>query len=99
MRRLPYPVQGYKGIAHRNGKWIARTSKAGRSFYLGTYPTEHHAAHAVNVALAALYPGLPSRHLNTIPIDPVPAQQEAKDIRKEVHMRLRCRPHATCVEN
>lgn len=93
MLRFPYPTRrgnkpGFKGVRPCREKFIAQVHRGGRRYHLGTYLDEFQAAQAVNEALAILYPDLPSRYLNDIPPENLPAEADQTSIRREVRLRL-----------
>lgn len=93
MLRLPYPSRrgnapGFKGVRKCRTNFTAQVHRGGRRFHLGTFPNEHHAAVAVNVALTILYPDLPSRFLNDLPAECIPDLVAQAAIRQEVLLRL-----------
>jgi hypothetical protein len=93
MIRLPYTARrgnqpGYKGVRKTRDKFTAQVHQAGTRYHLGTFPTEHHAALAVNEALYLLFDDLPSRFTNEIPSAELPTPEEQAGIQLEVRLRL-----------
>ena len=93
MLRFPYTARrdnkpGPKGVRKIRDKFIGQVHQRGKRFHLGTFPTEWHAALAVNFALGVLFLDLPQRYLNDIPPEFVPSPEDQKSIEQEVRLRL-----------
>jgi hypothetical protein len=93
MLRLPYPTRrgnqpGYKGVRKIRDKFIAQVHRKGKRYHLGTYPTEQHAALAVNQALGLLFQDLPARFMNDLPLEDMPTPEDQEGILLEVRLRL-----------